>query len=73
MIHFYIYSKLGSFSAKDRADAISSNKKNCRQIRINTDSITIAEAETTFDLVNEKVSSVFLKMTPCGTTAQNRN
>jgi hypothetical protein len=47
-----IYSKLGSFSAKDRADAISSKKKIADKLEFNTDSITIAEAETTFDLVN---------------------
>ncbi|PKH68461.1 transmembrane ion channel [Flavobacterium sp. ALD4] len=50
---FTVYTKLGSFSAKDRADAISVRIKNIAdQLEFNLDSIKIAEAETTFDLVN---------------------
>jgi small-conductance mechanosensitive channel len=50
---FTVYSKLGSFSAKDRADAISIRIKNLAdQLGFKADSIKIAEAETTFDLVN---------------------
>jgi small-conductance mechanosensitive channel len=50
---FTVYTKLGSFSAKDRADAISGRIKNLAdQLEFNVDSIKIAEAETTFDLVN---------------------
>lgn len=50
---FTVYSKLGSFSAKDRADAISIRIKNLAdQLAFKPDSIKIAEAETTFDLVN---------------------
>lgn len=49
---FLIYSKLGSFSAHDRAAAIESRIKNLTDIfRFNTDSIKIIEAETTIDLV----------------------
>ena len=52
---FSIYSKLGSFSAKDRADAISFRIKNLAdKLEFDNDSITIAEAETTFDLVNKE-------------------
>ncbi|WP_369769354.1 mechanosensitive ion channel family protein [Flavobacterium sp. WC2416] len=49
---FTIYSKLGSFSAKDRADAISVRIKNLSdQFRFKGDSIKIVDAETTIDLV----------------------
>ncbi|MFB0909911.1 MAG: hypothetical protein QMA99_02985, partial [Flavobacterium sp.] len=52
---FIIYSKLGSFSAKDRADAISFRIKNLAdKLEFDNDSITIAEAETTSDLVNKE-------------------
>ena len=50
---FHVYSKLGSFSAKERADAISVRITNLAdQYGFNTDSIKIAETETTLDLVN---------------------
>lgn len=50
---FTVYTKLGSFTAKDRADAISVRIKNIAdQLEFNVDSIKIAAAETTFDLVN---------------------
>jgi small-conductance mechanosensitive channel len=50
---FTVYTKLGSFSAKDRADAISIRIKNLSdQLGFKADSIKISEAETTFDLVN---------------------
>tara|TARA_R110000868_G_scaffold132527_1_gene343672 strand:- start:2060 stop:3895 length:1836 start_codon:yes stop_codon:yes gene_type:complete len=49
---FTIYSKLGSFSAKDRADAITTRIKNLPdQFGFKNDSITISDAETTVDLV----------------------
>jgi small-conductance mechanosensitive channel len=49
---FTIYSKLGSFSAKDRAHAISNRIKNLAdQYRFIGDSIKIVEAETTVDLM----------------------
>jgi hypothetical protein len=54
MTLFCIYSKLGSFSAKDRADAISFRIKKIADKLIPI--ITIAEAETTFDL-NGRISS----------------
>jgi hypothetical protein len=45
---FHVYSKLGSFSAKERADAISVRITNLAdQYGFNTDSIKIAETETT--------------------------
>jgi small-conductance mechanosensitive channel len=50
---FTVYTKLGSFSAKDRADAITIRIKNLSdQLGFKADSIKISEAETTFDLVN---------------------
>jgi hypothetical protein len=53
MTLFHVYSKLGSFSAKERADAISVRITNLAdQYGFNTDSIKIAETETTLDLVN---------------------
>ena len=49
---FTIYSKLGSFSAKDRADAITTRIRNLpNQYGFKDDSLTISEAETTVDLV----------------------
>lgn len=49
---FTIYSKLGSFSAKDRSDAITTRIKNlAAQFRFKGDTLTISEAETTVDLV----------------------
>jgi small-conductance mechanosensitive channel len=49
---FTIYSKLGSFSAKDRADAISARIKNISDnYSFKGDSLIITEAETTVDLV----------------------
>ncbi|CAM3041056.1 mechanosensitive ion channel family protein [Flavobacterium frigoris] len=50
---FHIYSKLGSFSAKDRADAISVRITNLAdQYGFNADSIKTVETETSLDLVN---------------------
>lgn len=49
---FLIYSKLGSFSANDRADAISNRVKNLADnFRFSTDSLKLTEAETTVDIV----------------------
>lgn len=49
---FVIYSKLGSFSAKDRADAISNRVKGLADhFRFSTDSLKLVEAETTVDIV----------------------
>ncbi len=49
---FTIYSKLGSFSAKDRADAIAKRIKNLgKNFRFNPDSLVIEEAESTVDLI----------------------
>jgi small-conductance mechanosensitive channel len=49
---FYIYNKLGSFSAEDRAEAIAERvKKLADNFTFKTDSIQIVEAETTVDLV----------------------
>ncbi|NRT12021.1 mechanosensitive ion channel family protein [Flavobacterium sp. 14A] len=49
---FTIYSKLGSFSAKDRADAISARIKSLgEQFGFNADSLKTVAAETTIDLV----------------------
>lgn len=49
---FTIYSKLGSFSAKDRADAISTRIKTLSDhYSFKADSLKITEAETTVDLV----------------------
>ena len=49
---FTIYIKLGSFSAKDRADVISTRIKNLAdRYHLNGDSIKIVEAETTVDLM----------------------
>ncbi len=49
---FTIYSKLGSFSAKDRADAITARIQNlATHYGFTTDSLAINEAETTVDLV----------------------
>jgi small-conductance mechanosensitive channel len=49
---FKVYSKLGSFSAKDRADAISIRIENLSDSYIfKGDSLKINESETTFDLV----------------------
>ena len=49
---FLIYSKLGSFSAHDRADAISQRiHKLSDDFRFAPDSLKIAPAETTIDLV----------------------
>jgi small-conductance mechanosensitive channel len=50
---FTVYSKLGSFSPKDRADAITVRIKNLAdKLEFNADSIAIVAAETTFDLVS---------------------
>jgi hypothetical protein len=44
------------------------------KLEFNTDSITIAEAETTFDLVNgESIIMSISENDARGTTAQNRN
>lgn len=49
---FFIYSKLGSFSAKDRAEAISSRiNKLAGNIGFSIDSLKIIGAETTVDIV----------------------
>lgn len=49
---FNVYSKLGSFSAKDRADAISIRiKKLSDYYSFKADSLKITESETTVDLV----------------------
>lgn len=49
---FLIYGKLGSFSAKDRAEAISTRiKKLADNSFFSPDSLKIADAETTVDLV----------------------
>lgn len=49
---FNVYSKLGSFSAKDRADAISVRiKKLSDYYSFKADSLKISESETTVDLV----------------------
>jgi len=49
---FQIYSKLGSFSAKDRAEAISSRIKKLKNIYLfRTDSLIISESETTTDIM----------------------
>lgn len=49
---FFIYSKLGSFSAKDRADAISKRVNNLAgNFRFSPDSLKLTEAETTVDIV----------------------
>ncbi|MEZ7504895.1 mechanosensitive ion channel family protein [Flavobacterium sp. Arc2] len=50
---FHVYTKLGSFSAKERADAISVRIKNLAdQFGFSSNSINIDETETTLDLVN---------------------
>lgn len=52
---FTVYSKLGSFSAKDRADAITNRIKNLGdQFGFKGDSIKIIEAETTVDLMYQE-------------------
>lgn len=49
---FFIYSKLGSFSAQDRAEAISTRiKKLADSYHFKPDSLKISETETTIDLV----------------------
>ncbi|MGO4817774.1 mechanosensitive ion channel domain-containing protein [Flavobacterium sp. W22_SRS_FP1] len=49
---FKVYSKLGSFSAKDRADAISIRVENLSDnYSFKADSLKVAESETTVDLV----------------------
>ncbi len=49
---FNVYSKLGSFSAKDRADAISTRILNLADnYGFKADSLKVTEAETTIDLV----------------------
>jgi small-conductance mechanosensitive channel len=49
---FKVYSKLGSFSAKDRADVISIRIENLSDhYSFKSDSLKIAESETTVDLV----------------------
>ncbi|MEP7229917.1 MAG: mechanosensitive ion channel domain-containing protein [Ginsengibacter sp.] len=49
---FLIYNKLGSFSAKDRADAITSRVYAlAADLRFTPDSLKLSEAETTEDLV----------------------
>jgi len=48
---FSIYSKLGSFSSQERAEAITKRIKNLSSnLRFNPDSLKIVEAETTIDL-----------------------
>ena len=59
---FTIYSKLGSFSAKDRADAISSRiHKLSDQYGFKRDSLKIIDAETTIDLVYKE--SIIISIT----------
>ncbi|MEO7522934.1 MAG: mechanosensitive ion channel family protein [Ferruginibacter sp.] len=49
---FFIFNKLGSFSAKERADAISGRiKRLADKYDFKTDSIRISNAETTIDLI----------------------
>lgn len=49
---FLIYSKLGSFSAKDRADAISKRVNNLTDnFRFSVDSLKLIEVESTVDIV----------------------
>jgi small-conductance mechanosensitive channel len=49
---FKVYSKLGSFSAKDRADAITIRIENLSDnYNFKADSLKVAESETTVDLV----------------------
>lgn len=54
---FLIYSRLGSFSAKDRAEAISKRIEKLRgNLAFQPEQLTISEAETTVDLVyNETI------------------
>jgi len=52
---FYIYSNLGSFSARDRAEAISNRIENfADDYNFTPDSLKISKAETTFDLLYGK-------------------
>lgn len=52
---FLIYSKLGSFSAKDRADAISNRVKNLADnYAFSSDSLVIVHSETTIDILFEE-------------------
>ncbi len=49
---FLIYSKLGSFSAGERSEAISKRVKNLSDnFRFSTDSLKVVEAETTVDIL----------------------
>lgn len=49
---FMVFGKLGSFSAHDRAEAICNRIKKLTSVRgFKTDSLIIAEAETTIDLI----------------------
>ncbi len=49
---FLIYSRLGSFSAKDRANAINKRVNNlANNFIFHTDSLKIMEVETTYDIV----------------------
>ncbi|WP_186989732.1 mechanosensitive ion channel family protein [Constantimarinum furrinae] len=53
---FLIHNKLGSFSPKERADAIGRRIKNLPQnLGFNKDSLKIVEAETTFDILYEEL------------------
>lgn len=54
---FLIYSKLGSFSAKDRADAISGRIEKLKDdLTFKTEQLRVVEAETTIDIVyNESI------------------
>ncbi len=54
---FFIYSRLGSFSAYERAEAISNRiEKLADNYNFTLDSLKISEAETTFDIVyGEKI------------------
>ena len=53
---FMVYSKLGSFSAHDRAEAISNRiQRLALVIGFKTDSLKIVEAETTVDLVYREI------------------
>ena len=48
---FFIHSKLGSFSAQERADAISKRiKKIADEVEYSSDSLKVVESESTFDL-----------------------
>lgn len=52
---FLIYSKLGSFSARDRADAISKRIKKLKDnLTFKTEQLKVVEAETTVDIIYDE-------------------